>query len=210
MRELILVRHGETDANQEKRFQGHQDVPLNDAGIGQAARLARRMTWETVDAVYSSDLIRARQTAEVIATALGLPTRLLPELREIDVGRAVGWTREELRRRHPELFGEAWAQAPFPGGESYEQMAGRLERAVQRMEADRPGDKVLAVTHGGAIRSLLSRLTGIPLHTLVGVVVANTSLTRLRRDRSGAWRLHVLNDAAHLEGWADGPLCDGD
>ncbi len=202
MTELILIRHGLTEHNASRRFQGQSDVPLNAAGRRQAALVAARLARRPVAALYTSDLARASATAEVIGAALGLVPVPLPEVREIDVGAAVGLTREELASRYPELFGEAWTHAPFPGGESYEQLADRLERIAREVIARHRGARVMVVTHGGAIRALVSRLVDIPLGKLVGLAVANTSITELVALEDGRVRLRVLNDAAHLEPWA--------
>jgi broad specificity phosphatase PhoE len=92
MTTLLLVRHGETDWNAERRWQGHADVPLNERGRDQAERLAEELENARVDAVYSSDLSRARETAEIVGARLGVPVVLDPALREIDVGSREGLT----------------------------------------------------------------------------------------------------------------------
>lgn len=202
MTDLLLIRHGLTDHNSDRRFQGQTDVPLNAEGRRQAMMLAARLQGSEAAALYSSDLARAMETARVIGAVLGRTPVALAGLREIDVGAAVGLTRDELQERYPELFGESWAQAPFPDGESYEQLADRLEEALRELVAGHPNQRVVVVTHGGAIRAALARLVDIPLDRLVGLAVRNTSLTQLSVPAQGRARLRILNDAAHLEPWA--------
>src|SRR6185437_6606991 len=97
MTTLLLVRHGETDWNAERRYQGHADVPLNDRGVEQARELAEQLAGERIDAIYSSDLSRAHATAEIVGERLGVPVVTDPDLREIDVGAVEGLTFEESR-----------------------------------------------------------------------------------------------------------------
>ena len=93
---ICLIRHGETAWNAELRIQGHRDLPLNGSGLAQAEALAGRLAGQRFDALYSSDLLRARQTAQPLADVLGLPVRLEPELRERHFGCCEGKTREEI------------------------------------------------------------------------------------------------------------------
>ncbi len=204
MTELLLIRHAQTDHNLERRYQGHADTPLNPIGREQARRLALRLAHEPVDAVYTSDLPRARQTAEAIAAQLSLPVYPLRGLREIDVGEAVGLTRALLRERFPDLFGPAWAEARFPQGESHAELSERVSGTVRDIVAAHPRQRIAVITHGGAIRALIASLAAIPLDALFGLIVTNTSLTRLQATPTGLFRLRALNDAAHLESWSNG------
>ena len=149
---LLLVRHGETDWNLERRYQGHLDSPLNDAGRAQAGAVAEELAAEPVDAVYSSDLGRARATAEVIAARLGLPVQDDPGLREVDVGSWAGLTRDEVAQR----FGEGTTH----DGESREEHRDRIVAAVRRIAARHPDGCVVLVSHGGSIRALERAVTG--------------------------------------------------
>ena len=132
MKEIWYVRHGETEWNAQRRFQGHLDVPLSPVGIGQAFRLAERLSRSRIsfDRLYASDLRRARQTAEPLAQVLGLPIATTPLLREIHVGELAGLTRAEAEARFPSFLAEA-AKDPWnarrPGGESMADLARRLE-----------------------------------------------------------------------------------
>ncbi len=139
MTELLLVRHGETDWNRERRWQGHADPPLNEAGRAQAAELAAALAGERLDAIYASDLRRAYETAEILGARLGLPVTSDPDLREIDVGSWSGLTREQLA-------GREW------DGETQEAHRKRVLRAVRRVARLHPAGRVLVVTHGGSLR----------------------------------------------------------
>ena len=155
MTELLLVRHGETDWNRDGRFQGHADPPLNDTGRSQARALADDLARERIDAIYTSDLARARETAELIAERAGVPFVLEPQLREIDVGEWQGLTRAEIEERFPEGLsnwrehGHGWER-----GETSEELAGRVLEAIGRIAARHPDERVVVVGHGGTIRSI--------------------------------------------------------
>lgn len=200
---LYFIRHGRTEQNTEKRFQGHSDTDLDEMGLWQARRLARRMADYPIDAIYTSDLARAVQTAEPLAERFAIPAVARADLREIDVGSATGMTKAELLRQYPALFGEVWHRVPFPGGESYDETASRVSQAAREIAAAHMGQCVAVITHGGAIRGAIAGLVGIPLPALAGLFVMNTSITCITIDRRGAGSLRGLNDAAHLEAWAE-------
>jgi broad specificity phosphatase PhoE len=163
---ILLARHGETDWNAERRWQGHADRPLNDRGRTQAQALAERLGETPLGGVYSSDLRRARDTAEVVAAAQGLDLRTLPELREVDVGSWSGLSREEAERRHPEGF-QRWRDG-LPGwddGESYESMSERVVGAIHRIAAENPDRPALVVAHGGPIRAIHAAALGLDVHS---------------------------------------------
>jgi probable phosphoglycerate mutase len=155
---LLLVRHGETDWNAEGRLQGHTDRPLNAYGRRQAAELAERLAAEEVDAVYASDLARARETAEIVGERLGLPVALDPDLREKDWGTWEGLTPDE--RAGVELVGE-----------STEAHRDRMLGALRRIASRHPGGRVVVVTHGGSLRRVQAALNGV-----ADPVVANCSV----------------------------------
>jgi len=144
MTTLLLVRHGETDWNRAGIWQGWADPPLNESGRAQARALAEELRATPFDAVYTSDLRRAKETAEILAAAHGVPVHVDADLREIDVGSWSGLTREDIRRRFPD--GER------PDGETHEQHAARVLAAVERIARDNRGRRVLVVSHGGTFR----------------------------------------------------------
>ena len=157
---IVLVRHGETDWNRERRFQGHADTSLNEAGRAQAAELAELLRAEGLSAVYTSPLRRASQTAEIVAARLGLRAWELDPLREIDVGDWQGLTVDEVRTRFPELAEVAW-HAGWPNGETYDQLAARVVPALLELGRRHAGERVLGITHAGPIRAALSAATGL-------------------------------------------------
>jgi alpha-ribazole phosphatase len=200
---LILIRHGETDWNATLRYQGHANIPLNQQGRQQARQASARLAHYGATALYTSDILRAAETAEIVGGALGLPPRSMPDLREIDVGQWEGLTPEELYRRFPEhmaAFNRDPARTVRLGGESYAQLQERALVALNAIHAAHPGDEiVLAVSHGGTIRALLCHIIGLDLAHFGRLWLDNGSLTELRHGAHG-WRLVRLNDAAHMEG----------
>jgi broad specificity phosphatase PhoE len=148
--ELLLVRHGETDWNAAGRLQGHTDRPLSDYGRAQARRLAEELTGEQFDAIYASDLARARETAEIVAEQLRMPVAVDADLREKNWGTWEGLTSTE--RLDVELVGE-----------STEQHQRRTLAALGRISAKHPYGRVLVVTHGGSMRRVQTEALGFAL-----------------------------------------------
>jgi broad specificity phosphatase PhoE len=157
---IVLVRHGETDWNRERRFQGHADTPLNDAGRRQARELAEALGSERLSAVYTSPLRRASETARIVAGELGLEARELEALREIDVGDWQGMTVDEVRARFPERADVAW-RSGWPNGETNEELAARVVPALFDLGRRHAGNRVLGVTHAGPIRAALAAAAGL-------------------------------------------------
>jgi len=160
--ELLLVRHGETDWNRERRFQGHADPPLNDTGRGQAHALAAELAGESIELVYTSDLVRARETAEIVAARLGANVVALRDLREIDVGEWQGLTWPEIEERHPD-GAQAWHETGhgWESGETQDELAERVVAAVRRIVAQHPSQRILVVGHGGTIRAIRAFIEGV-------------------------------------------------
>ncbi|HVS84538.1 MAG TPA: histidine phosphatase family protein [Gaiellaceae bacterium] len=148
MTTLLLVRHGETDWNASGRLQGHTDTPLNDFGRRQARLLAEQLADEQLDAVYSSDLARARETAEIVGERLCLPVAVDPDLRERNWGSWEGLSPTE--RDRVEFVGE-----------SNEDHRDRMLAALRRLAEQHHGGRVLVVTHGGSMRRVQAAATGI-------------------------------------------------
>jgi broad specificity phosphatase PhoE len=159
---LLLARHGETDWNRARRWQGHADRPLTERGRAQAADLAARLTEIALDTVYSSDLRRARDTALAVAESQGIDLIELADLREVNVGSWEGLTREEAETRFPKGF-RRWrgGETGWDDGETYAVMSARVLAAVNRIAADNEGGTVLIVSHGGPIRAIHSAALGI-------------------------------------------------
>lgn len=166
MTEIWLVRHGETEWNREHRFMGQRDIPLNAEGLRQAAELAAGLKGQRFDALVSSDLLRARQTAEALAAALGLPLRLDARLREVQLGAWQGEVHAEIQARFPAQWAERYASPPDfrpPGGETIAEMAARACAAVDELAAAYPRGRVLLVSHGILLAALICRARGLPL-----------------------------------------------
>jgi probable phosphoglycerate mutase len=167
MYRILLTRHGETAWNALGKLQGHTDIELNDAGRAQASALAVELGDAGITTVWTSDLSRARQTGEIVATALGLgaPT-VEPELRERRFGVFEGLTRAECASLHPDAW-RAWVSqttAP-PGGEARELATARMTRALTRVVD--AGGRALVISHGGVMRLWLMELLG-PSVPLIG------------------------------------------
>jgi broad specificity phosphatase PhoE len=145
---LLLVRHGETDWNAEGRLQGHTDRPLNEHGRRQAKDLAERLAGEGADAIYTSDLVRAKETAEIVGERLGLTVVVDPDLREKDWGTWEGLTGDE--RVHVELVGE-----------STEDHRDRVMGAIRGIVARHPAQRIVVVTHGGSLRRIQAAVNGV-------------------------------------------------
>jgi broad specificity phosphatase PhoE len=175
MTTILLARHGETDWNREGRWQGWADPPLNETGRAQARALATELAGTPFDAVYSSDLRRARETAEIVAAPHGIEVVVDPALREIDVGSWSGLTRTEISERFPD--------GRRPDGETHEQHAARVRAAVSRLARSHPDGRILLVSHGGTIRSVHDLISDLPYHPVPNCHVLEV---RFRDDRLAA------------------------
>jgi len=160
---LLLVRHGETDWNAAGRLQGHTDRPLNDYGRRQAKELADRLAGEGADAIYASDLVRAKETAEIVGERLGLTVVVDPDLREKDWGTWEGLTGDE--RVHVEFEGE-----------STEAHRDRVMGAVRRIVARHPEQRIVVVTHGGSLRRIQAAVNGVAEPVIENCAVWSCSL----------------------------------
>ena len=150
MTTILLARHGETDWNSEHRLQGHTDRPLTDAGWAQAHALAAKLENEPLDAVYTSDLARAHDTAQVVADSKGLAVTVVRDLREKNFGSWEGLTDDEVLRRFPDAQPGHWGD-----GETRREMSRRVIAALLGIAAAHPGGQVLVVTHGGPLHAVL-------------------------------------------------------
>jgi broad specificity phosphatase PhoE len=160
---IHLARHGETDWNREPRWQGHADPPLNALGRQQARALAESLAGTRIAAVYSSDLLRASETAEIVAARLEVPLHLDAALRELDVGSWEGHTRAELEVHDAEAVArwEESGEHGWEGGESLREMAARVLEAIRSIAAEHVGEEVLVVSHGGPMRALKAFAAGL-------------------------------------------------
>ena len=159
---LLLVRHGETDWNRDGRWQGGSDTRLNDVGREQARALAQQLDGE-IDVLYSSDLARARETAEIVAAKLGLEVRLDPRLRERGFGSWEGLTTTEIEERFAEAH-RRWLAGEGAGAddaEAFEDFSARVEDFLSDVLRLHPGEEVLVVSHGGSIRVIHALAAGV-------------------------------------------------
>jgi probable phosphoglycerate mutase len=210
MTELVLIRHGETEMNRELRFQGHVNVPLNAIGHAQARRLAGRLAGEQAHAMYASDLLRARQTAEPIAGELALPAVAEAGLREQSFGRVDGMRVADIQREHP----EAWAgwlrfeeDFAMPEGESTRSFHARVIAAVQRLVAAHAGQTVVVVTHGGVLDMIYRTARSLGLSGPRQSEIPNAGVNRIRV-RDGAFDILAWADTRHLADLPPQPVYD--
>lgn len=199
MARLLLVRHGKTEG-EENRYYGHIDIGLSPKGVRQAEALRDRLASEDIAAVYSSDLKRALDTAEVIASAHKLPVIPCSDLRELDFGELAAMTFEEIKERYQgavELLSGQDPDMSAPGGESLSEMSARIHRFIAQLEKHPPGETVLIVAHDGSLRVLLSLLLGVSLQRSWQFRLDPASLSIAGTYSQGTVLL-LLNDSSHL------------
>lgn len=201
---ILLIRHGETAWNAERRLQGHLDIALNREGERQAAALASALAGERIDLVVASDLLRARQTAEAVAAAHGLPVALDRGLRERCYGGFEGLLYSEIAERFPAAFA-AWqarnVDAVLPAGanrgETFRQFHARVTGAILRWAAQHPGKTLALVAHGGVLECAYRAALGMPLESPRDFKVHNASINRFTVT-AGALALESWGQVAHL------------
>ena len=179
---FLIVRHGYSMGNKEKRFSGQMDVALDEIGLRQARSIAEYVLANfQIDVVYASDLRRAVDTVKPVAEQLHLPVKTSKSLREVDVGDWQGKLITDVEREYPEsfaLYKENPGLSHFDGGESYAELQQRVVRAFEKIAADNDGKTVLVGTHGGVIRTLRAAWTGTPLEKIKDIAhVPNASVT---------------------------------
>lgn len=203
---LLVLRHGETAWNTEQRIQGQLDTPLNDTGRWQAEQLGRALADAGVQAIYSSDLQRARDTAAPLARLTGLPVREDPQLRERHFGQWQGERHADIHERWPALA-QAWRrrEPDFgpPGGETLAAFHARAVAAYAAIARAHPGQCVAVFAHGGLLDSLYRAATGVALPVPRGWLCANARINRVLYHMEGyngaGFTLVGWNDDAHLQ-----------
>lgn len=199
---LLLIRHGETAWNRATRIQGHTDIPLSPLGLAQAERLAQALADETLDAIYASDLSRARQTAEALARTRGLAVQLDADLRERAFGRFEGLSWDEISEGFPDDAARWRRREPdfaVGGGESLTTFSARCLRAVRRAATAHPGRTIAVVAHGGVLDCLYRAATGCALEAPRSWQLGNATINRLLATVEGL-TLVGWNDDSHLAG----------
>jgi probable phosphoglycerate mutase len=199
---LVLIRHGETAWNRATRIQGHTDIPLSALGRAQATRLAEALADEPFAAIYSSDLTRARQTAEALARTQGLEVQLDAGLRERAFGRFEGLSWGEIDQHYPEDAARWRRREPdfaVGGGESLTVFSARCLAAARRAAAAHPGQNVAIVAHGGVLDCLYRAATRVALDAPRSWQLGNATINRLLATQDG-FSLVGWNDDRHLAG----------
>lgn len=208
MTELLLIRHGETAWNRVRRMQGHIDITLNDEGQRQARSLARVLQGDLPAAIYSSDLQRARATAQAVAELHQLPVHTDIALRERCYGAFEGMMYDDISRHYPEAFALWQARDPharFPAGEreaeTGQEFHQRSVDVVTRIAQQHPDQRIVIVTHGGVLDCLYRAAHDLPITSPRDFAILNAAINRLQWD-GRQFRVLQWADAAHLE--ADG------
>jgi probable phosphoglycerate mutase len=198
---VILIRHGETRWNAEGRYQGQLDSPLTEEGVRQAEAIAYRLAADGVDRLYASDLGRARATADQIAQATGLSLVLDHRLRERHFGLFHGLTPQTIQERHPAEYAGFNAADPdfrIPGGESLRELHQRAVSCLEELTERHRGERLILVTHGGALAALVKHVLDLPLAAPRPFRVLNAAYNLIRRVQD-RWLLEVLGDVSHLQ-----------
>lgn len=200
--ELYFVRHGQTEWNRQRRLQGIMDSPLTREGLQQAGKVAGRLSGIHFDAIYSSDLGRAMETASIITSQLN-STPIVPDtrLRERNFGIFHGFNWEEIITRFPEegrKEKEAQTDYVIPGGESRQQMLGRVVAFLDDISRLHPKGRVLAVSHGGVLSLLIRHVLQIPFNSPRRYFLPNAALN-IFEFSDGKWFVKTLGEISFHE-----------
>ena len=207
--QILFIRHGETAWNRIKRIQGHIDIPLAESGVEQAQLLGARCANEAragarLDAIWSSDLMRAQQTARPIAEALGLPLQLTEGLRERNYGAFQGHDSDEIADRFPDEYAHWQTRDPGfapPEGESQRAFYHRVLHALEPILAKHPEGRIACVAHGGVLDCIYRFANGLALDAPRAWPLLNTSVNVVDFERDGAAtqaKVLAWGDVAHL------------
>lgn len=201
---VLLIRHGQSKGNAERRFGGHTATPLSARGRNQAQATAITLKSESVTAIYSSDLARAMETARPLSNLTGLPINGTSAFRERSVGVMEGLTFEDAAQQHPEQYA-ALLRRDFEhvltGGESYRQLLGRAREKLDQIIAQHRGGKIAVFSHTGTICILALHLMGAldaPDLKPVWISTGNCGITRFELRDDGFVRVLNINDTSHL------------
>jgi broad specificity phosphatase PhoE len=195
--QFILVRHGATDWNLQGRCQGATDLELNGVGIRQAQETAASLSGETIHGIYSSDLKRARQTADLIGAPHHLAVGIEPAVRELDHGELEGLTFAEIKENYPDFI-QRWRTEPaairVPGGERLVDVAARTWEGLNRIaRRHRSGETMVLVSHNFPILSILCRITGTDLNQYRSFRLVPCGVTRIRYENRQQWSITQIN-----------------
>ena len=201
MVKVVFVRHGQTEWNVSGRYQGQSDVALSAAGIEQAEKLAANFPVEHIDAIYASDLIRARVTAETVAKRFGLGVNLEPAFRELSFGDWEGLTYEQIVASWPDAMVSFLARPDIldiPHGESFPEVQQRAMSRLQELSQKHEGQTIMVAAHGAVLRTMLTAALHMPLQYLWSIRQFNTAVNIVRYDAEGNPTVELLNSTAHL------------
>jgi broad specificity phosphatase PhoE len=202
---FILIRHGQTEWNaapgigggRVERFRGHADIPLNETGLAQAARVGARLAGDKIDALYASPLQRTLQTAQPIADTHGLEIRKNDALIDIDVGALEGLSVDEARQAFPDVI-DKWSNAParckFPKGESIKGVRTRVEAMLDELAAAHAGQTVALVSHRVVCHVMLCVTLGLDLDALWHFRQDNACINRFEKTEQGGYVVTLLNE----------------
>jgi probable phosphoglycerate mutase len=201
MTRIYLIRHAEAEGNLYRRAQGHWNGQVTSLGKKQIDALAERFEGLQIDALYSSDLSRAMETAEAIRRGRGIPLQTTPELREMCMGVWEGEAWGDIAWRYPEqmeYFGHDPARLSVPGSESFSHVQQRIENVLLEIAKRHDGQTVAVVTHGMAIRSFLCGVLGFCSSGIDGVLHGDNTSVSLIEVQDGKFKAEFYNDNSHL------------
>jgi broad specificity phosphatase PhoE len=205
---LILIRHGETDWNRIGRCQGVADIVLNENGKKQARELAHSLRDHNIKAIYSSDLKRARETAQHIAEHHNITVQLEPGLQEMNQGDLEGLSFPDIRDKYAEVL-KQWRESPetlrLPSGESLVEVQNRAWKVFEKVHQNHIGETVVIVSHNLTIITLLCKITGVGLKGFRDFHIEATSKNIIISE-DGSLRIDVINDVSHLSPMESVPL----
>jgi probable phosphoglycerate mutase len=198
--EIILIRHGETEWNSQQRMQGHSNSDLSAEGRGQIQALGKWMKYVSFDHIYSSDTLRAMQTAKAITQYTGHTLHLDKRIREKNLGVFEGLTSNEAKERFPDvynLFKTAGRNYVIDKGESTQQLLDRSLEFIEEIRLRHPDQRVVMVTHGGVVRVLMKYTLGLSIDTPTNFLIKNTGIFRLIWKEN--WLVKQMGVVSHLE-----------
>jgi broad specificity phosphatase PhoE len=207
--QIVLVRHGATDWNLQGRCQGVTDRELSEVGVRQAEQIAALLSSESIQAIYSSDLRRARQTADLISQPHNLPVLIEENIRELNHGALEGLTFNEIKQNYSEFLAR-WRSEPaeiqVPGGEKLTDVAARAWQGVNQIaERHSEARSIIVVSHNFPILGIVCRVTGTHLNNYRSFHLDPCSITRLHRNGANAWSVTQVNNRDYPPP-ADSPL----
>lgn len=205
MLKFLVIRHGETQSNVERRFSGHQDVDLTERGIWQAQQLSDRLKDEQIDVAYSSDLKRAINTAKIILRERDIPLTVEPGFREINFGIWEGLKLEEYTLKNSGGNSPGWwnqPDSPLSGGESVFDLRKRVKASLDKVIAENyeeDKDKtIIIVCHGGVTRMIVALALDISVKKIWHIRQQSTALNIIKYDRNSGFYVGSVNDVAHI------------